>query len=84
MTIWRSRSRRHARHAASHEEKETLENFIRRPQSRYSDKEAPAQPKVGMVEARGVEPLSEDRQCTVSTCVADNLSFAAIHACRPA
>jgi hypothetical protein len=37
-----------------------------------------------MVEARGVEPLSEDRQCTVSTCVADNLSFAAIHAHRQA
>jgi hypothetical protein len=29
--------------------------------------------KVGMVEARGVEPLSEDRQHTASTCVADNL-----------
>jgi hypothetical protein len=26
-----------------------------------------------MVEARGVEPLSEDRQHTASTCVADNL-----------
>ena len=26
-----------------------------------------------MVEARGVEPLSEDRQRTASTCVADNL-----------
>ena len=37
-----------------------------------------------MVEARGVEPLSEDRQFTVSTCVADNLSFAAIHARRQA
>lgn len=37
-----------------------------------------------MVEARGVEPLSEDRQCTVSTCVADILSFAAIHAYRQA
>ena len=37
-----------------------------------------------MVEARGVEPLSEDRQCTASTCVADNLSFAAIHASRQA
>ncbi len=37
-----------------------------------------------LVEARGVEPLSEDRQCTVSTCVADNLSFAAIHARRQA
>ena len=60
----------------------TLEVFIRRPQSRYSDKEAPGQPKVGLVEARGVEPLSEDRQCTASTCVADNLSFAAIHAHR--
>jgi hypothetical protein len=39
---------------------------------------------IKMVEARGVEPLSEDRQCTVSTCVADNLSFAAIHAHRQA
>ncbi len=37
---------------------------------------------IEMVEARGVEPLSEDRQCTASTCVADNLSFAAIHAHR--
>ena len=37
-----------------------------------------------VVEARGVEPLSEDRQCTVSTCVADNLRFAAIHAYRQA
>ena len=37
-----------------------------------------------VVEARGVEPLSEDRQCTVSTCVADNLSFATIHAHRQA
>src|SRR5690349_10010245 len=27
-----------------------------------------------MVEARGVEPLSEDRQRTASTCVADNLN----------
>jgi len=26
-----------------------------------------------LVEARGVEPLSEDRQHTASTCVADNL-----------
>ena len=35
-----------------------------------------------MVEARGVEPLSEDRQRTGSTCVADSLSFAATHARR--
>ena len=37
-----------------------------------------------MVEARGVEPLSEDRQHTASTCVADSLSFAAAHARRQA
>ncbi len=37
-----------------------------------------------MVEARGVEPLSEDRQRTGSTCVADRLSFAATHAHRQA
>src|SRR6185503_11399999 len=30
--------------------------------------------KRGLVEARGVEPLSEDRQRTASTCVADNLN----------
>ena len=29
--------------------------------------------KINLVEARGVEPLSEDRQHTASTCVADNL-----------
>ena len=29
--------------------------------------------KDSLVEARGVEPLSEDRQRTASTCVADNL-----------
>lgn len=37
---------------------------------------------IKMVEARGVEPLSEDRQRTGSTCVADSLSFAATHAHR--
>lgn len=40
--------------------------------------------KISLVEARGVEPLSEDRQRTASTCVADSLSFAAIHAHRQA
>ncbi len=40
--------------------------------------------KLCLVEARGVEPLSEDRPYTVSTCVADSLSFAAIHAHRQA
>ncbi len=37
-----------------------------------------------LVEARGVEPLSEDRRHIASTCVADSLSFAATHAYRPA
>jgi len=37
-----------------------------------------------MVEAPGVEPGSEDHQCTASTCVADSLSFAAVHAHRQA
>ena len=40
--------------------------------------------KISLVEARGVEPLSEDRQRTASTCVADSLSFAATHAHRQA
>jgi len=35
-----------------------------------------------MVEAPGVEPGSEDRSCTASTCVADRFSFAATHAHR--
>ena len=37
-----------------------------------------------LVEARGVEPLSEDRPCTASTCVADSFSFATVHAHRQA
>ena len=72
------------RNARAHIRIGTLEVCIRGRQSRYVEKEPAGQPKVGMVEARGVEPLSEDRQCTVSTCVADNLSFAAIHARRQA
>ncbi len=64
---------------------ESPERFIRRHQGREaSPDEPPVRTKCGLVEARGVEPLSEDRQCTVSTCVADNLSFAAIHARRQA
>jgi hypothetical protein len=50
----------------------------------------PAQ-RLFLVEARGVEPLSEDRQRTASTCVADSstcvadsLAFAAAHARRQA
>ena len=39
---------------------------------------------LSLVEARGVEPLSEDRRHIASTCVADSLSFAATHAYRPA
>jgi len=39
-------------------------------------------PASRMVEAPGVEPGSEDRQCTASTCVADRLDFAATHAHR--
>lgn len=38
----------------------------------------------GLVEARGVEPLSEDRRLIASTCVADSLSFATTHAYRQA
>jgi len=41
-----------------------------------------ARTKCGLVEAPGVEPGSEDRQCTASTCVADRLDFAATHAHR--
>jgi len=67
-----------------HKKMDLLVGFIRRQSSRYYDEEAPVRTKCGLVEARGVEPLSEDRQCTVSTCVADNLSFAAIHARRQA
>ena len=37
-----------------------------------------------LVEARGVEPLSEDRRHIASTCVADSLSFATTHAYRQA
>ena len=40
--------------------------------------------ELGLVEAPGVEPGSEDHQCTASTCVADSLSFAAVHAHRQA
>lgn len=52
-----------------------------------SDKKKPQPRMVGvllLVEARGVEPLSEDRRHIASTCVADSLSFAATHAYRPA
>jgi hypothetical protein len=43
----------------------------------------PEQPySTAMVEARGVEPLSEDRQRIRSTCVADSFSFATTHAHR--
>jgi len=38
--------------------------------------------EVGLVEARGVEPLSEDLQHNGSTCLADRFSFAATHAHR--
>ena len=38
--------------------------------------------KTSLVEARGVEPLSEDLQRTGSTCVADSFRFAATHAHR--
>ena len=41
-------------------------------------------PTTVLVEARGVEPLSEDLQRIGSTCVADSLCFAAIHAHRQA
>ena len=37
-----------------------------------------------LVEARGVEPLSEDRRHIASTCVADSFSFATTHAYRQA
>jgi hypothetical protein len=37
-----------------------------------------------LVEARGVEPLSEDRQRTGSTCVAERFTFATTHARRQA
>ena len=40
--------------------------------------------KINLVEARGVEPLSEDRRLIASTCVADSLSFATTHAYRQA
>ena len=38
--------------------------------------------RVGLVEAPGVEPGSEDLQRNGSTCVADRFSFAATHAHR--
>ena len=38
--------------------------------------------EIGLVEARGVEPLSEDLQHNGSTCLADRFSFAATHAHR--
>ena len=52
--------------------------------SSFRTKRAPRSSDRGadVVEARGVEPLSEDRQRTASTCVADSLRFAAIHAHR--
>jgi hypothetical protein len=46
--------------------------------------EARGHTKCGLVEARGVEPLSEDRRLIASTCVADSLSFATTHAYRQA
>ena len=40
--------------------------------------------KLGMVEVRGIEPLSEDLWRNGSTCVSDSLDFAIAHAHRPA
>ncbi len=39
---------------------------------------------LGLVEVRGIEPLSENIQRNSPTCVADDLKFAVAHAHRPA
>ena len=61
-----------------------LEDFIRWHPSRQIDEGPAVLTKCGLVETPGVEPGSEDRQCTASTCVDDRLDFAATHAHRQA
>ena len=52
------------------------------PLAIYVDRQPAGRTKCGLVEARGVEPLSEDLQHNGSTCLADRFSFAATHAHR--
>jgi len=48
----------------------------------YSDEIPAARTTRDLVEARGVEPLSEDLQHNGPTCLADRFNFAATHAHR--
>jgi len=76
--LWSRRRRGESRAGRT----QRLEDFIRRHPSRKFDEGPAVRTKCGLVETPGVEPVSEDRQCTASTCIADRLDFAATHAHR--